>query len=40
MLIDFEPSLLSKLFSRCLFLLGQGEKYTGKKLTETQSMKN
>ena len=26
-------------FSRWLFFLGQGEKYTGKKLTETQSMK-
>ena len=26
-------------FSRWLFFLGQGEKYTGKKLTEIQSMK-
>ena len=28
-----------RLFSRCLFFFGQGEKYTGKKLTETQSTK-
>ena len=28
-----------RLFSQCLFFLGQGEKCTGKKLAETQSMK-
>ena len=32
-------NIFCRLFSRCLFFLGQGEKYTGKRLIETQSMK-
>ena len=32
-------NIFCRLFSRCLFFLGQGESTPGKKPTETQSMK-